>query len=76
MVSANSASARSGSKRGQTGKSAELAGEIFRPDVGRLQDERDTDDELEQPERRGEIADMMPVAKCWRVGQLQARARR
>ena len=33
----------------------ELAAEIFRPDVGRLQHEGDADDELEEPERRGEI---------------------
>ena len=33
----------------------ELAAEIFRPDVGGLQDERDADDELEEPEWRGEV---------------------
>ena len=51
----NSWSARSGSKRGQVGKSVNSLREIFRPDVGRLQHERDADHELQQPERRGEI---------------------
>ena len=34
----------------------ELAGEILRPHIARLQHQHDADDELRQPERRGEVA--------------------
>ena len=56
MVTSNSASERSASNRGQVGKQREVVGEIFRPDVARLQDEHDADQQLRQPQRRGEIA--------------------
>ena len=56
IVSSNSCSARSASKRGQVGKKAKFGGEIFRPDVARLQHEHDADQQLRHPERRGHIA--------------------
>ena len=37
-------------------KQREVGGEIFRPDVVRLQHEHDADQQLRHPERRGEIA--------------------
>ena len=71
MVSANSVKRALGVEPRPDREEAEVAGEIFRPDIGRLQHQRDTDDELEQPERRGEIGhdagrEMLPR------GQLQA----
>ena len=36
---------------------AEFRGEIFRPEIARLEDEHDADEELQQPERRGQIAE-------------------
>ena len=58
-------------------KQTELVGEIFRPDIGRLQHQHDADDELRHPEGRGEIAhdargEMLPRGELEALGGQNA----
>ncbi len=56
-MSVKSSSERSRVKAWKSGKEGEFAREIFWTEIARLKDDHDADEELEQPQRRGQIAE-------------------